>query len=96
MHESIALTMEAILSPDDYTSLYADTSDDSDEAEVENFNWDSETRTKAQGLLRTTQTPVHAISFITVMFTVYIRTCKAFDRQTLATKSRYLQSLQTC
>ena len=34
------------------------------------FNWDSETRTKAQGLLRTMQTPVHAISFITVMFTL--------------------------
>ena len=37
-------------------------------AEIENFNWDSDTRTKAQGLLRTMQTPVHATSFITVMF----------------------------
>ena len=70
MYESIALTFEAILSPDDYSSLYTETNDDSDEAEIENFNWDSETRTKAQGLLQTMQTSLHAISFITVMLTL--------------------------
>ena len=30
MYESIALTFEAILNPDFHTSLYAETSDDSD------------------------------------------------------------------
>ena len=50
MYESIALTFEAVLNPDDYISLYTKTREDLDEAEVENFNWDSETRTKAHGL----------------------------------------------
>ena len=43
MYESIALTFEAILNPDDHTSLCAETSDDSGQTEVENFNWDSDT-----------------------------------------------------
>ena len=70
MYESIALTFEAILNPDDYTSIYAEASTEGGEGCIEDFCWDSETRTKAQGILKTMQTPVHAISFITVMFTL--------------------------
>ena len=91
MYESIALTFEAILNPDDHTSLYAETSDDSDQAEIENFNWDSDTRTKAQA--------DYANSSTCYQFyhgNVCTRACKTFGYQTSAAKSRYLQSLQTC
>ena len=37
MYESIALTFEAILNPDDYTSLFAETGDDSDEVQIDEF-----------------------------------------------------------
>ena len=52
MYESIALTFEAILNPDDHKSLYDKTSDDSDETEIDNFKLDSDTRTKAQRLCK--------------------------------------------
>ena len=70
MYESIALTFEAILNPDDYTSIYAEASTEGGEGCIEDFCWDSETRTIAQGILKIMQTPVHAISFITVMSTL--------------------------
>ena len=50
MYESVALIFEAILNPDDYTSIYAEASTEGGEGCIEDFCWDSETRTKAQGM----------------------------------------------
>ena len=63
MYTCIALTFEAILDPAAYESVYAT----DDEYTDNDWDWDTETRIKAQGLLRTMQTPVHAVSLTTVM-----------------------------
>ena len=54
MYRCIALTFEAILH---YDSVYCSTAQADEASEVENWKWDNETTTKAQGLLAKMQTP---------------------------------------
>ena len=67
MYSCIALTFEAILNPAAYESVYVTVLNDG-ETTMNDWNWDRDTRVKDQGLLRTMQTPCHAISLTTVMF----------------------------
>ena len=68
MYACIASTFEAILNPAAYESVYITLLNDGETTTMNDWNWDRETRIKAQGLLRTMQTPSHAVSLTTVMF----------------------------
>ena len=67
MYSCIALTFEAILNPAAYESVYVTVLNDG-ETTMNDWIWDRDTHVKPQGLLRTMQTPCHAISLTTVMF----------------------------